>query len=79
MTKITQVNNSKDMMVALNENLHGLLTGQRKPLVVREVNSTLGKMLINVKMELLQNAMSGNRTPIDWFANSNKKFIRGVK
>ena len=40
---ITTVTNSFDMRKALNENLHGLLSGKRKPLIVKEVNNTLGK------------------------------------
>lgn len=64
---ITDVNNSFDMRKALNENLNGLLTGKRKPLVVKEVNNTLGKMLSDVKMEMMQNALSGNRNTISWF------------
>lgn len=64
---ITTVTNSFDMRKALNENLHGLLTGKRKPLVVKEVNNTLGKMLSDVKMEMMCNALAGIRTPISWF------------
>ena len=63
----TTVTNSFDMRKALNENLHGLLTGKRKPLIVKEVNNTLGKMLSDVKMEMMQNMLSGNRQPIPWF------------
>lgn len=64
---ITSVTNSTDMRKALNENLHGLLTGKRKPLIVKEVNNTLGKMLSDVKMEMMQNMLTGNRTQISWF------------
>lgn len=64
---ITTVTCSNDMRAALNENLHGLLTGKRKPLIVKEVNNTLGKMLNDVKMEMMQNALAGNRTIISWF------------
>jgi len=64
---ITKVNNSSDMRDALNENLYGLLTGKRKPLIVKEVNNTLGKILCDVKMEMMQNALSGNRDIITWF------------
>lgn len=64
---ITNVNCSSDMRKALNENLHGLLTGKRKPLIVKEVNNTLGKMLNDVKMEMMQNALAGNRNIISWF------------
>jgi hypothetical protein len=64
---ITQVNNSQEMRQALNENLHGLLTGKRKPLIVKEVNNTLGKVLSDVKMEMMQNALSGNRSVISWY------------
>lgn len=64
---ITTVTNSFDMRKALNENLHGLLTGKRKPLIVKEVNNTLGKMLSDVKMEMMQNMLSGNRQQIAWF------------
>lgn len=64
---ITEVTCSNDMRKALNENLHGLLTGKRKQPVVKEVNNTLGKLLADVKMELIQNALSGNRNNISWF------------
>lgn len=64
---ITQVTCSYDMRLALNENLHGLLTGKRKPLIVKEVNNTLGKMLSDVKMEMMQNMLTGNRNRISWF------------
>lgn len=78
---ITQVNNSKEMRQALNENLHGLLTKKRKPLIVKEVNNTLGKMLMDVKMEMMQNAMSGNRNQISWFngRSPRKRLIDPVK
>lgn len=74
---ITTVTNSHDMRQALNENLNGLLTGKRKPLVVKEVNNTLGKMLNDVKMEIMQNAMSGNRNQISWFDKNYTKQISG--
>ena len=64
---ITSVTNSFDMRKALNENLHGLLTGKRKPLIVKEVNNTLGKMLTDVKMEMMQNALAGRTNTISWF------------
>lgn len=64
---VTTVNCSADMRKALNENLHGLLTNKRKPLVVKEVNNTLGKMLNDVKMELMQKALTGDRTGLSWF------------
>lgn len=63
----TSITCSADMRRALNENLHGLLTGKRKPLIVKEVNNTLGKMLNDVKMEMMQNALSGSRNPVSWF------------
>lgn len=63
----TTVNSSTDMRKALNENLHGLLTGKRKVVIVKEVNNTLGKMLMDVKMELMQKALSGDRTGLSWF------------
>ncbi len=74
---ITQVNNSNEMRQALNENLYGLLTGKRKPLIVKEVNNTLGKILGDVKMEMMQNALSGNRETISWF--SNQKVLEDKK
>jgi hypothetical protein len=69
---ITTVTCSQEMRQALNENLHGLLTGKRKPLVVKEVNNTLGKLLSDVKMEMLQNAMSGNTSKISWFSETKQ-------
>lgn len=63
----TSVNSSQDMRKALNENLHGLLTGKRKIEVVKEVNNTLGKMLVDVKMELMEKALTGDRTGLSWF------------
>lgn len=73
---ITDVNCSSDMRKALNENLNGLLTGKRKPLIVKEVNNTLGKMLSDVKMEMMQNALSGKRDTISWFDRNIKKQIK---
>lgn len=72
----TSVTNSVDMRQALNENLHGLLTGKRKPLVVKEVNNTLGKILSDVKMEMMQKMMIGDRSQISWF-DRNIKRVRG--
>jgi len=69
---ISTVNNSTDMRKALNENLHGLLTGTRKPMIVKEVNNTLGKMLNDVKMELMQNALLGDKKCITWYGGSQK-------
>lgn len=60
------------MRQALNENLHGLLTGKRKPLIVKEVNNTLGKMLMDVKMEMMTKAIAGDRSSIKWFDKSIK-------
>lgn len=74
---ITSVTCSKDMRQALNENLHGLLTGKREPLIVKEVNNTLGKMLCDVKMEMMQNMLSGNRNAIPWFDNNIKAIKNG--
>lgn len=76
---ITTVTNSFDMRQALNENLHGLLTGKRKPLIVKEVNNTLGKMLSDVKMEMMQNMLSGNKQPIHWFDRNIKPSIENEK
>ena len=64
---ITTITCSQDMRTALNENLHALLTGKRKPLIVKEVNNTLGKMLSDVKMEMMQNMLLGKPTTISWF------------
>lgn len=63
----TSVNSSQDMRAALNENLQGLLSGKREITVVKEVNNTLGKMLVDVKMELMQKALIGERTGLSWF------------
>lgn len=64
---ITKVNNSAQMRAALNENLHGLLTGTRKAPVVKEVNNTLGKMLCDVKMELMNKTLIGDKVGLSWF------------
>lgn len=69
---ITTITCSADMRQALNENLHNLLTGKRKPLIVKEVNNTLGKMLNDVKMELMNNALSGRKMGINWFDRNIK-------
>lgn len=69
---VTKVQNSTDMRKALNENLHALLTKKRKLPVAKEVNNTLGKMLLDVRMELMQNAMSGNSQQISWFNNQKQ-------
>ena len=69
---ITTITCSQDMRNALNENLHGLLTSKRKPLIVKEVNNTLGKMLADVKMEMMSNVLAGNRATISWFDKNIK-------
>jgi hypothetical protein len=69
---LTEVTCSTDMRKALNENLHGLLTGRRKPPIVKEVNNTLGKMLNDVKMELMHKALTADRTQIKWFDKNIK-------
>lgn len=68
----TQVNNSSDLRKALNENLHAILTNKRKLIVAKEVNNTLGKILSDVKMELMHNALTGNRTEISWFSSQKQ-------
>lgn len=73
---ITTVTNSADMRAALNENLHGLLSGKRKPLIVKEVNNTLGKMLSDVKMEMMQSMMEGNKNRIPWFDRNIKPSLQ---
>ena len=75
---ITQVTCSSEMRQAINENLHGLLTGKRKPLIVKEVNNSLGKMLTDVKMEMMQNAIAGNRSVIGWYDKSIKQHTNGI-
>lgn len=64
---ITKVNNSPQLRAALNENLEGLLTGKRKPLTVKEVNNTLGKMLLDVKLEAQNKTLTGDKTGLSWF------------
>jgi len=76
---LTQVTCSVDMRQALNENLHGLLTGKRKPLIVKEVNNTLGKLLSDVKMEMMSNMLSGNRNQISWFDRNITRKIEAKK
>ena len=76
---LTQVNCSSEMRQALNENLHGLLTGKRKPDIVKEVNNTLGKVLTDVKMEMMQNAMMGVRVQINWFDRNITNSQRSLK
>ncbi len=77
---ITTVNNSVELRQALNENLHALLTKKRKLIVAKEVNNTLGKILLDVRMELMQNAMAGSKETISWFENKRKEIgeIYGV-
>lgn len=76
---ITNVTNSAEMRQALNENLHALLTKKRKLLVVKEVNNTLGKILMDVKMEIMQNAISGERNSISWFDRNIQSQLNGEK
>lgn len=71
----TTVTCSHDMRKALNENLHSLLTKKRSIATVKEVNNTLGKILCDVKMEIMQNAMTGNRNQISWFDRNYTKQI----
>ena len=69
---VTKVTNSQEIREALNENLEAILTGKRKLIVAKEVNNTLGKILNDVKMELMQNAITGNREQIGWFNNQKQ-------
>lgn len=71
----TTVTCSHDMRKALNENLHSLLTKKRSIATVKEVNNTLGKIQADVKMELIQNSLSGNRSIISWFDRNITKQI----
>lgn len=64
---ITKVKNSAEMRAALNENLEGLLTGKRKTPLVKEVNNTLGKMLSDVKMEIMNKQLTGDKSEVGWF------------
>jgi len=64
---ITSVTCSADLRQAVNENFYGLLTGKRKIILAKEVNNTLGKLQADVKMEMMQNALMGNRNQISWF------------
>jgi hypothetical protein len=70
---ITQVTNSTELRQALNENLHALLTKKRKLLLAKEVNNTLGKILIDVKMELMHKAITGDNKSISWFTDRQKE------
>lgn len=76
---VTTITCSQDMRQALNENLHGLLVGTRKPLIVKEVNNTLGKLLNDVKMELMCKALSGDRTVLHWYDKNIKPTIANKK
>lgn len=69
---ITQVTNSSELRQALNENLNALLTSKRKLLLAKEVNNTLGKILSDVKMELMHNAITGEKKEISWFKNQKQ-------
>lgn len=64
---ITKVNSSKDMCDALNENLNGILTKERSIGMAKEVNNTLGKLLYNVKLEIMHNSLLGVTEKMDWF------------
>lgn len=73
---ITRVKNSDDAILAFNENLEGLLTGKRKPMVVKEVNNTLGKLTNVVKMELMHKAITGDKERMEWFDKPQKQLIK---
>lgn len=64
---ITKIKDSEDYRQALNENLEGLLTGKRKPLIVKEVNNTIGKLYTDVKGELMQRSLCGDRGIATWY------------
>lgn len=64
---ITQINNSSDCRKAINENIYGLLTGKRKPLIVKEMNNSIGKLLTDVKLEAFTRFHSGDKNLISWF------------
>lgn len=74
---IKQISNSTECLQALNENLYGLLSGTRKPPIVKEVNNTIGKMQNEIKMQLFTKDQMGDKTPLDWFAEPKKALTNG--
>jgi hypothetical protein len=78
---ITKINNPKDMQEALNENLEGLITGKRKPIIAKEVTNVCGKMLANQAQVLMYKSLIGDKMPINWFEDANdwKKLEDKVK
>jgi hypothetical protein len=64
---ITKIENSDDMLQAVNENLDGLLTGKRKLPMAKEVNNTLGKYLGTIKMQLIYKSLIGDYSRLKWF------------
>ena len=64
---ITSVTCSADLRQAANENLHGIITKKRSIQMAKEVNNTLGKIQADVKMELMNKAMIGDRSGVSFF------------
>lgn len=69
---ITRIHNSDDCRKAINENIEGLLTGKRKPLIVKEMNNSIGKLLTDVKLEVFTRFNSGDKKMISWFSDSKQ-------
>lgn len=65
----TSMNNSKELRKVLNENLHGILTRKRPLLMAKEVNNTAGKMLTDVKIQLIDKGLRGDKSGLDWFGD----------
>lgn len=76
---ITKIHNANDALLAFNENLEGLLTGKRKIPFVKEVNNTLGKACGVVKMQLIHKALTGDKTPMQWFTEPNQIHLDAQK
>lgn len=55
----TRINNSSDLREVLNENLEGLLTGTRERQVAVAITQLTGRLLADVKMEMVNNAAQG--------------------
>lgn len=60
------------MFQALNENLEALVTNERPVKLAKEINTTLGRMLTTVKLEMMNRAFKGEKTALPWF-NAQKE------
>lgn len=63
---ITEINTGADALKALQENFSLVATKKRTPNISKEINSTIGKMIVYNMTLLKQNMFLGVREKVAW-------------